>query len=148
METKMEEVIYEGRTSLRSRMASLALGASLGVVGLASLTAQPGPGVAVALVCCLALLGGPCLRVRSSAFKVTTERVSRRMGWLARDSSELAIGAVRSVRVSQSALERFLGVGTVSFAMAGHAGLEITFAGIARPRAIAELVRSARTGAE
>ena len=140
----MEKVIYEGQTSLRSRMTSLIIGASFSLLGLSSLTVEPDLGIVMILLSGLVFVGGPYLRVRSSAYKVTTDRVSQRVGLIARDSSEAEMGGIRNVQVRQGALDRLLGIGDVGISVAGQAGLEIAFVGVAEPQAVAGLVRNAR----
>jgi uncharacterized membrane protein YdbT with pleckstrin-like domain len=144
----VEKVIYEGRMSLKSQIRSLIIAAFFSLVGLASLTIEPSVGITIVFIACLVFVGGPYLRVLSSAYKVTTERASQRAGLIARNTSEIEVGDIRNVQVRQGAIDRILKIGNVGISTAGQSGFEITFAGVPDPQAVAELVRNARRGTE
>lgn len=144
----MEKVIYEGRMSLKSRMASLLIGAFFSLIGLVSLTVEPGLGIMVIFISCVVFVGGPYLHMISSAYRVTTERASQRSGLIARNTSEVEVADIRNVQVRQGAIARLLKVGDVGVSTSGQSEFEITFKGVRAPQVVAELIRNARKGSE
>jgi uncharacterized membrane protein YdbT with pleckstrin-like domain len=60
----------------------------------------------------------------TSHFVVTTDRVIRRTGWIAKESMEISLDRVSDVRFKQSMLERLLGAGDLFIESAGRAGQE------------------------
>lgn len=84
----------------------------------------------------------------SMAYTVTKDSVRSRNGLIARDESEIRIIDVREVGVSQSIIQRILGIGNVSFASAGTAGVEVIFEGISKPHKIKDFVNKLRNSPE
>lgn len=76
-----------------------------------------------------------------SRYRITLDSVIEEHGIIGRTASEIRIQDIRNIVVTQSALERVLFMGHVSFSSAAGAGVEVTFSKVARPGAIRDLVR-------
>ena len=76
---------------------------------------------------------------------ITERRTVLRRGILARSTNEVRHADVRNIQVRQGILQRLLGVGRIEIATAGHAGVEVSVAGIAHPRWVADLIRARQT---
>ena len=141
----MEEVVYRGRTSLRSHIGSLLAGGLVVLVGVGVVlgTGAAGAGFAIIAIAA-AFLVVPYVKTLASEFSVSSERAVQRTGLISRSTSEVELSDVRNVQVSQGALQRLLGVGDVLISSAGQGGFEIRFVGIADPQGVADTVRQAR----
>ena len=91
-----------------------------------------------------AVLVRPIYRILSASYIMTDETLIQRTGLIARRTSEVELRDVRSIQVHQGLLERALGLGSVLISTSGQSGVEIVLQGVARPTAIATLVREAR----
>ena len=147
----METLIYRGRTSAKNYIGHFVLAGVCVMIGFPVMMVSReafGFGLGIAVVGLLAFGGEPFLRVLASEFTVTTERVHQRAGLIARNTSEIEVRDIRNVQVKQGVLRRLLGIGDVGISTAGQSGFEITFAGIADPHGVAELVRQVRQRSE
>jgi membrane protein YdbS with pleckstrin-like domain/DNA-directed RNA polymerase subunit RPC12/RpoP len=90
----------------------------------------------------LSLLLQVQIQVRSCRYRLTTERLFVRRGWLARHVNELELYRVKDVRMDQGGLQRLLGYGTVTVLAEDDTTPEVGLIRIARPTAIKELIRT------
>ncbi len=75
---------------------------------------------------------------------VTERRTILRRGILSRKISDIMNEDVRNIQISQSFLQRLLGVGTVGVSSSGQSGVEIEVAGIPDPESVRELINRSR----
>jgi uncharacterized membrane protein YdbT with pleckstrin-like domain len=84
----------------------------------------------------------------SLSYIVTRNSIRSKNGLIAKDESEIRVVDVREVGISQSIIQRLLGIGNVSFASAGTAGVEVTFEGISKPHKVKDFVNELRNSPE
>lgn len=94
----------------------------------------------------LLFMCGWWLKCRSCALTVTDRRVVHRQGLLSAQTTEVRHKHVRNVGVTQTALQRMLGVGSIEVASAGHGGVEVSVAGIPHPEQVANHIRQHQSG--
>jgi membrane protein YdbS with pleckstrin-like domain len=82
------------------------------------------------------------IQVRSCRYRLTTQRLFVRRGWLARHVNELELYRVKDVRMDQGGLQRLLGYGTVTVFAEDDTTPQVGLVSIARPTAIKELIRT------
>ena len=83
--------------------------------------------VVTALIAVGLLLVGPTrsfVRWLTSHFVLTTSRIMRRSGWIAKESIEIPLGKISDVRFRQSVVERMLKAGDLTIESAGRTGQE------------------------
>jgi len=94
----------------------------------------------------LALAGlvllGVWIGVKSSSYRLTTQRLFVRRGWLAKRVNEMELYRVKDVRVDQGALQRLLGYGTITVLADDDTTPEVQMVGIAAPTKIKEMIRT------
>lgn len=78
------------------------------------------------------------IRVSTTEFAVTNRRLIAKYGFIRRHTVELLLGKVESVQVSQSIVERFLNIGTVT--TTGTGGTQERFRKIADPMLVRKKV--------
>jgi membrane protein YdbS with pleckstrin-like domain len=82
------------------------------------------------------------ITVKSSSYRLTTQRLFVRHGWWARKSNELELYRVKDVVVNQRWLQRLLGYGTITVLADDESTPQVDLAGISRPMAIKEMIRT------
>jgi membrane protein YdbS with pleckstrin-like domain len=82
------------------------------------------------------------VRVKSSSYRLTTQRLFVRRGWLAKHVNELELYRVKDVVVDQRGLQRLLGYGTITVLAADDTTPQVDLVGISRPTRIKELIRT------
>jgi membrane protein YdbS with pleckstrin-like domain len=82
------------------------------------------------------------IRVKSSSYRLTTQRLFVRRGWLAKHVNELELYRVKDVLVDQGGLQRLLGYGTITVLSADDTTPEVDLARISRPTAVKEMIRT------
>jgi len=82
------------------------------------------------------------IRVMSYSYRLTTQRLFVRRGWLARHVNELELYRVKDVVVDQGVLQRLLGYGTVTVLADDHTTPEVHLYSISRPTKVKELIRT------
>jgi membrane protein YdbS with pleckstrin-like domain len=107
---------------------TLALVAALAIVWLVMPYSWGGWAyVVTGLIAAGLLLAGPAqpfVRWLTSHFVLTTSRVIRRSGWIAKESIEIPLDKISDVRFHQSVLERLLKAGDLTIESAGRSGQE------------------------
>jgi len=88
----------------------------------------------------LPFLIGWWLECKGATITVSDERTMVRRGILSKSTNEVWHRDVRDVRVSQTLLQRVLGVGQVEISSAGQSGVEIKVAGIPNPDKIRSII--------
>jgi membrane protein YdbS with pleckstrin-like domain len=83
-----------------------------------------------------------CIRVKSCSYRLTTQRLFVRRGWLAKHVNELELYRVKDVVVDQAGLQRLLGYGTVTVLSADDTTPEVDLVGISSPTKVKELIRT------
>jgi uncharacterized membrane protein YdbT with pleckstrin-like domain len=71
---------------------------------------------------------------------ITTERAYSRHGLIGRRETFVNLEEVREVGMNQSAVQRLIGEGTVTFATAGTGTPEVVFSGVANPTTVREQI--------
>ncbi|MCX6930121.1 MAG: PH domain-containing protein [Verrucomicrobia bacterium] len=82
------------------------------------------------------------IRVRSCSYRLTTQRLFVRRGWLAKHVNELELYRVKDVVVDQRGLQRLLGYGTITVLAADDTTPEVDLAGISSPTKVKETIRT------
>jgi membrane protein YdbS with pleckstrin-like domain len=82
------------------------------------------------------------IRVKSCMYRLTTQRLFVRRGWLAKHVNELELYRIKDVVVDQGALQRLLGYGTVTVLAADDTTPEVDLVRISRPTAVKEMIRT------
>ncbi|NMC20383.1 MAG: PH domain-containing protein [Thermogutta sp.] len=84
----------------------------------------------------------------SRVYTVTTTRVMSESGIISRRVSEVGTRDIRFIDLKQGVLQRLLGLGSVSIGSAGHAGVEVEFAGISNPQGVRDIIRRVKDEAD
>lgn len=82
------------------------------------------------------------IRVKSCSYRLTTQRLFVRRGWLAKHVNELELYRVKDVVVDQGVLQRLLGYGTITVLAADDTTPEVDMVGISRPTNVKEMIRT------
>lgn len=82
------------------------------------------------------------LRVKSCNYRLTTQRLFVRRGWLAKNVHELELYRVKDVVVNQGILQRVLGYGTITVLADDDSTPEMGLVGISQPTKIKEMIRT------
>ena len=82
------------------------------------------------------------IRVKSCSYRLTTQRLFVRRGWLAKHVDELELYRVKDVMVDQGGLQRLLGYGTITVLAADDTTPETDLAGISSPTKVKEMIRT------
>lgn len=81
-------------------------------------------------------------RVKSSSYRLTTQRLFVRRGWLAKHVEELELYRVKDVRVDQSAMQRLLGYGTITVLAEDDTTPQMELVSVGSPTEIKEQIRN------
>jgi membrane protein YdbS with pleckstrin-like domain len=82
------------------------------------------------------------MRMKSCRYRLTTQRLFIRRGWLARHVDELELYRVKDVVVDQGVLQRVLGYGTVTVLSDDDTTPEVDLVRISSPIKVKELIRT------
>jgi membrane protein YdbS with pleckstrin-like domain len=82
------------------------------------------------------------IRVKSCSYRLTTQRLFVRRGWLAQHIDELELYRVKDVAVNQGFLQRLLGYGTITVSSDDESTPETNLASISRPMTVKEMIRT------
>lgn len=82
------------------------------------------------------------IRVKSSSYRLTTQRLLVRRGWGARHVNELELYRVKDVVMNQGILQRLLGYGTVTVLAEDETSPEVDLVAIASPMKVKEMIRT------
>jgi len=129
---------FPGRLLLGMMLLALAVGLAL----LAPELSWPRWVAVVPLALGLLVLLLLWIEVKSSSYRLTTQRLFVHRGWWARQVNELELYRVTDVVVDQRALQRLLGYGTIKVLADDDTTPQVDLAGISRPMAVKELIRT------
>jgi membrane protein YdbS with pleckstrin-like domain len=82
------------------------------------------------------------IRVKSCGYRLTTQRLFVRRGWLAKHVDELELYRVKDVTVDQGFLQRLLGYGTITVLSDDESTPETDLIRISRPTTVKEMIRT------
>jgi membrane protein YdbS with pleckstrin-like domain len=82
------------------------------------------------------------IRVKSSSYRLTNQRLFVRRGWLAKHVNELELYRVKDVVVDQGGLQRLLGYGTITVLAADDTTPAVDLVGVSRPTKVKEMIRT------
>jgi membrane protein YdbS with pleckstrin-like domain len=82
------------------------------------------------------------MRVKSCSYRLTTQRLFVRRGWMARHLNELELYRVKDVVVDQGFLQRALGYGTITVLVDDDSTPSAALARISRPIRVKEMIRT------
>jgi len=82
------------------------------------------------------------IRVKSCSYRLTTQRLFVRRGWLAKHVDELELYRVKDVVVDQGVLQRVLGYGTLTVLADDDTTPEVDLVRISRPTEVKEMIRT------
>jgi len=141
----MEDIIYQGRTSLANYAVLLGLAIILILINTMLFFVTETRGIAiVGLLFGIIIIGFSYLNVFATNYMVTTERVIKKKVLFSQYVSEVEIPDIRNIQVYQGIIQRMSNIGNVGISTAGQSGVEIIFAGIKNPQSIANLIRKQR----
>ena len=83
------------------------------------------------------------LKCRSTKLEINGDEIILEQGLLSKDRTELNTSSIRTVKISQSLMNRMFGVGTLSIFTAGDTP-EIQVSGMPRPEVFRELVKASQ----
>ncbi len=81
-------------------------------------------------------------RVKSCSYRLTTQRLFVRRGWLAKHVNELELYRVKDVAVDQGVMQRVLGYGRITVLTADDTTPEVEMVGISSPTKVKEMIRT------
>jgi membrane protein YdbS with pleckstrin-like domain len=87
------------------------------------------------------------MRVKSCSYRLTTQRLFVRHGWLAKHVNELELYRVKDVVVDQNVLQRLLGYGTITIQAEDDTTPQVDLVGISSPTNVKEMIRTQYRGA-
>lgn len=118
----------------------------LGLAGALALHAQQYPWAPASALVAAALgvivLLWVAVGVKASSYRLTTQRLFVRRGWLAKHVDELELYRVKDVVVDQGVFQRLLGYGTVAVLADDDTTPRMELVSIARPTEIKEMIRT------
>ncbi len=82
------------------------------------------------------------IRVKSCSYRLTTQRLFVRRGWLAKHVNELELYRVKDVVVDQGGLQRLLCYGAITVLSADDTTPEVDLVGISSPTKVKEMIRT------
>jgi membrane protein YdbS with pleckstrin-like domain len=82
------------------------------------------------------------ISVKSCSYRLTTQRLFVRRGWLAKHVNELELYRVKDVVVDQGSLQRLLGYGTITVLTADDTTPEVALVRVASPTQVKEMIRT------
>jgi membrane protein YdbS with pleckstrin-like domain len=82
------------------------------------------------------------IRVKSCSYRLTTQRMLVRRGWLAKHLNELELYRVKDVVVNQGIVPRLLGYGTVTVLAEDDSTPEVDLVRVSRPTRVKEMIRT------
>jgi membrane protein YdbS with pleckstrin-like domain len=82
------------------------------------------------------------VRVKSSSYRLTNQRLFVRRGWLAKHVNEVELYRVKDVVVDQGGLQRLLGYGTITVLADDVTTPQVDLLKISRPTRVKEMIRT------
>jgi uncharacterized membrane protein YdbT with pleckstrin-like domain len=79
-----------------------------------------------------------------ATYRITPRYCTSEVGFVSRRIAEVEIDHIRNINVSQSFLQRILGIGMVEISSAGGTGVEVTFESVPDPVEIRRLINTRR----
>jgi len=120
----------------------LFIGLGIGLAARAHAFALPPWAALIPLALGVLLLARVGLRMKSCSYRLTTQRLFVRRGWLAKHVDELELYRVKDVVVDQGVLQRLLGYGTITVLADDDTTPTVEMAGISRPAEVKEMIRT------
>jgi membrane protein YdbS with pleckstrin-like domain len=102
----------------------------------------PAWGALVPFALGVALLLLVWIRVKSFRYRLTTQRLFVRRGWLAKHVNELELYRVKDVVVNQGAWQRLLGYGTITVMADDDTTPKVDLLGVSSPTKVKEMIRT------
>jgi uncharacterized membrane protein YdbT with pleckstrin-like domain len=147
-----ERILWQGRPSWRAQLSFFVIWiplALLPVIIAGIVRANDGDTglpysqwLLISLLLVVAVVVVDVLRRHATFYQVTDQRLRVRRGILARDEQTARFERVQNVNISQSLMDRVMGVGAVDFDTAGTAegSSQFRFEGIADPQRLVRIV--------
>lgn len=129
-----EKLLWDGKPELSAYWLPL------GLAGLFALAALATGGIP-ALVLPAGIFGCVWLIRNQYYFRVTDKRIICKSGIIARRTSEIDIADIRSIDVTQSIMQRALGLGNLEFSSAAGPFKEAILLDVKQPEALKEMIR-------
>ena len=82
------------------------------------------------------------IKVKSSSYRLTTQRLFVRRGWLAKHVNELELYRVKDVVIDQGGLQRLFGYGTITVLAEDETTPEVELVRVSSPTKVKELIRT------
>lgn len=149
LDPQNERDLWSGRASWRSLYPPLVVWGVLSVIVLVAIAILGGEqratlllyaGIAAFVILVVVWLRA-ALRVWTTSYRITTQRLFVRRGILSQTVDQTELLRVDDVKMSQSLLQRALSIGDVTMTSSDRSDPEITLAGIDQPAQVAEHIR-------
>lgn len=86
------------------------------------------------------------LKCKATKLEINNNEIVLEQGLLSKDRTELNVSGIRTVKISQSFMNRIFGVGTLAIYTAGDTA-EVQVSGMPRPEVFRELVKASQAEA-
>jgi len=83
------------------------------------------------------------IRIVSTSYRITSQRLFKRTGLIAKHEEEVELYRVQDVKMNQSILQRLLGIGDVSVYSSDRTSPHLLIRGIRAPEQVKETLRTA-----
>lgn len=140
-----EAVLWKGRPDWKAPVVPLF--ALLVLVGVAAVAfglsmAVLGPLCGVLLAIAVLAAGISYAQTIGYSYTLTATRAQSEYKFFSRETKEVELEHLRDVCLSQSVLQRLIGVGTLELSTAGGDGVEVIFRAVKDPEGVRKLIRS------
>ena len=83
------------------------------------------------------------VRVSSTKYRITTQRLFKRTGLIARNEEEIELFRIRDVKLNQGIIQRLFGIGNVVVVSSDATSPLLLIKGVSEPENVKETLRSA-----
>ena len=141
-----EKDLWQGRQSFKTMYPTFALWFFVASVSVGFATYQWGAtalgwGALIAVILLILLVVRTLWRIASTSYRITTQRLFIRRGILTQSVDQTELLRVDDVKMTQTLLERMLGIGSVEVSSSDRSDSNLKLHGIAEPAAVTEHIR-------
>jgi len=141
-----EQDLWQGRQSMKTMYPTFVLWLFVALIGVGLATYQWGGagfgwGSLIAIILLILLVMRTLWRIASTSYRITTQRLFIRRGILNQSVDQTELLRIDDVKMTQSLLERMLGIGSVEVSSSDRSDGFLKLRGIAEPATVAEHIR-------
>lgn len=146
LDPKNEQDLWQGRQSMKTLYPTLALWLLMAIAIIVACATLGGVSAALwgaggSVILLLLLISRLLWRIAATSYRITTQRLFIRRGILTQSVDQTELLRVDDVKMTQTLLERMLGIGSVEVASNDRSDGFLTLRGIADPATVAEHIR-------